>query len=108
MGEHNEAKSGSRYGLYHHILLKIILIIHFVEEKRRKALAERRLARERKIEESLHIWEKNIVPDWRVVYKNPELRKLWWSGIPSKLRGTMWERAIGNALALGKGNIRFP
>ena len=108
MGKHNEAEPGSWYGPNLHILPKIKLIIHFVEERRRQALAERRLARERKIEESLHIWEKNIVPDWRVVHKNPGLRKLWWSGIPSKLRGTMWERAVGNALALGKGDKPFP
>lgn len=66
-------------------------------------MQERRLAREKKIEESLHIWEKEIVPDWRVVHKNPALRKLWWKGIPSKLRAPMWERAVGNALALSKG-----
>ncbi|KAJ3511388.1 hypothetical protein NLJ89_g4125 [Agrocybe chaxingu] len=46
-------------------------------EKRRKALQERRLAREKAIEETLHIWEREILPDWRVVHKNPQLRKLW-------------------------------
>ena len=72
-------------------------------EKKRKALRERRLAREKKIEESLHIWEKEIIPDWRVVNTKVALRKLWWNGIPSKLRAPMWERAVGNALALSKG-----
>lgn len=43
------------------------------------------------------------MPDWRVVYKNPELRKLWWRGIPTKLRATLWEKAAGNPLALSKG-----
>ncbi|KAJ3763390.1 rab-GTPase-TBC domain-containing protein [Lentinula raphanica] len=75
-------------------------------EKRRKALQERRLAREKKIEESLHLWEKEIVPDWRVVQKDPRLRKLWWKGIPTKLRASMWERAVGNPLALSKDNFR--
>ena len=74
-----------------------------LEEKRRKALQERRLARERRIEESLVQWEKEIVPNWRVVHKNPRLRKLWWQGIPSKLRATMWQNAVGNELALSKG-----
>ncbi|KAH7916486.1 rab-GTPase-TBC domain-containing protein [Hygrophoropsis aurantiaca] len=77
-----------------------------IEEKRRKALQERRLARELKIEESIHIWEKEILPDWRVVNRNPALRRLWWNGIPTKLRASMWERAIGNALALSKDNYR--
>ncbi|TFK56724.1 RabGAP/TBC [Heliocybe sulcata] len=75
------------------------------EEKRRKALQDRRLARERRIEESLHIWEKEVVPDWRAVHKRPELRKLWWGGIPTKLRASMWEKAVGNPLALSKGNV---
>ncbi|KAH9947099.1 RabGAP/TBC [Amylocystis lapponica] len=72
------------------------------EEKRRKALQERRLERERKIEESIHIWEREIVPDWTVVHRNPALRKLWWGGIPTKLRTTMWQNAAGNSLVLSK------
>ncbi|KAJ6604796.1 rab-GTPase-TBC domain-containing protein [Mycena vulgaris] len=75
-------------------------------EKRRKAFQDRRLAREKKIEDSLHMWEKEIVPDWKVVHKNPALRKLWWEGIPTKLRASMWANAVGNALALSKDNYR--
>ncbi|KIJ22053.1 hypothetical protein PAXINDRAFT_64371 [Paxillus involutus ATCC 200175] len=74
------------------------------EENRRKTLQERRLARELRIEKSIHVWEKEILPDWRVVYRDPGLRQLWWNGIPTKLRASMWERATGNALALSKDN----
>ncbi|KAG0707449.1 rab-GTPase-TBC domain-containing protein [Suillus ampliporus] len=76
------------------------------EEKRRKALQERRLTRELKIEQSIYKWEKEILPDWRVIHKNPNLRKLWWNGIPTKLRASMWQQAVGNALALSKDNYR--
>ncbi|PBL00599.1 RabGAP/TBC [Armillaria gallica] len=76
-------------------------------EKRRKALEERRNVRERKIDESIHLWERDIIPDWRVVNKNPALRRMWWRGIPSKLRASMWERAVGNPLALNKDNYRI-
>ncbi|KAF9454150.1 RabGAP/TBC [Macrolepiota fuliginosa MF-IS2] len=75
-------------------------------DKRRKALQERRTARERQIEASLQLWEKEIVPDWRIVHKNPQLRKIWWKGIPIKLRGPMWEKAVGNSLALSKEHYR--
>ncbi|KAJ7706030.1 rab-GTPase-TBC domain-containing protein [Mycena rosella] len=75
-------------------------------EKRRRAFDDRRLAREKKIEDSLNIWEKEIVPDWKMVHKNPALRKLWWEGIPTKLRASMWANAVGNALALSKDNYR--
>ncbi|KAF8260732.1 rab-GTPase-TBC domain-containing protein [Lactarius quietus] len=77
------------------------------EDKRRKALQERRLTRELRIEQSLHIWEKEILPDWKVVHRKPAMRKLWWSGIPTKLRATMWERAVGNTLALSKDTYRI-
>ncbi|KAF7347715.1 Tbc1 domain family member 14 [Mycena venus] len=75
-------------------------------EKRRRAFQERRFAREKKIEDSLSVWEKEIVPDWKVVHKNAALRKLWWQGIPTKLRAPMWANAVGNALALSKDNYR--
>ncbi|KAF7971690.1 hypothetical protein HWV62_20140 [Athelia sp. TMB] len=85
---------------------KMMKMSRAAEEKRQAALQRRRLARERNIEESLHIWERDIVPDWRVVHKNPALRKLWWGGIPTKLRASMWEKAVGNALALSKDNYK--
>ncbi|TFY64304.1 hypothetical protein EVJ58_g2726 [Rhodofomes roseus] len=72
------------------------------EEKRRKALEERRYSREKKIDESIGRWEREIVPDWTVVNRNPALRKLWWAGIPTKLRATMWQNAVGNTLVLSK------
>lgn len=65
-------------------------------------------AREREIElaEVAHIWEKEIVPDWRKVLRpgSERYRKMWWDGIPGKLRGTLWASAIGNGLALSKGD----
>ncbi|KAF9015658.1 rab-GTPase-TBC domain-containing protein [Cyathus striatus] len=75
-------------------------------EKRRKALQDRRIAREKAIEDSLHVWEKEIVPDWRIVDRNHELRKLWWRGIPTKLRPILWERVVGNDLALSKDHYK--
>ncbi|KAG7099641.1 hypothetical protein E1B28_001467 [Marasmius oreades] len=75
-------------------------------EKKRKALEERRMAREKKIEDSLHFWEKEIVPDWKIVLTDPAMHKVWWRGIPTKLRASMWERAVGNPLALSKDNYR--
>ncbi|KAI0828943.1 RabGAP/TBC [Trametes gibbosa] len=76
------------------------------EEKRRRALLERRLARERRIEESIEIWEREIVPDWTVVNRNSSLRRLWWQGIPTRLRAPMWQAAVGNALALSKDSYK--
>ncbi|KAH9913326.1 RabGAP/TBC [Epithele typhae] len=76
------------------------------EEKRRKALRERRLAREKRIEDSIGQWEREIVPDWTVVHRSSHLRRLWWQGIPTKLRASMWQAAIGNPLALSKDSFK--
>ncbi|KAJ3558978.1 hypothetical protein NM688_g615 [Phlebia brevispora] len=76
------------------------------EEKRRKALQERRLERERRIEDSLVHWEREILPNWKVVLNNSALRRLWWQGIPSKLRATMWQNAVGNELVLSKESYK--
>ena len=75
----------------------------YEEDHRRKIQEERRLVRERHVEESLSIWEKQILPDWKTAVRTESLRKVWWNGIPPKLRGFVWENAIGNALALSKG-----
>ena len=82
-------------------------LTHREAENRRKALQERRLSREKVINDSLHTWEKEILPNWRVVYRNPELRKLWWRGIPTKLRAPLWESVVGNELALSKGSLQL-
>jgi hypothetical protein len=73
------------------------------EEQRRKAAAERRVTREKAVEENLHFWQKSITPDWKAVTKSPKLRKVWWQGVPTSLRTSMWERAVGNPLTLKKG-----
>ncbi|KAI0778741.1 rab-GTPase-TBC domain-containing protein [Trametes elegans] len=76
------------------------------EEKRRRSLQDRRLARERRIEESIGVWEREVIPDWTVVNRNPYLRRLWWQGIPTKLRASLWQAAVGNALALSKDSFK--
>ena len=83
------------------------LIIDCEAEKRCMALQERRLAREKIIDESLHVWQRDILPNWKVVYKNARLRKLWWRGIPAKLRAHLWENVVGNELALSKGSLQL-
>ena len=77
------------------------------DEIRRQKQRARAQEREMEIAERLAVWEREIVPDWRKVLK-PGLeryRKMWWSGIPAKLRGTLWSSAIGNSLALSKGML---
>lgn len=75
------------------------------EEARVEQQKVRAREREMAITDKLVIWERDILPDWRRVLRpgNENLRRLWWEGIPSKLRGQLWTSVIGNGLALSKG-----
>ncbi|KAK2755547.1 hypothetical protein FQN54_006487 [Arachnomyces sp. PD_36] len=46
------------------------------------------------------IWEEHVFPDWDRVVAEPRTRELWWRGVSPRSRGAVWQRAIGNELAL--------
>jgi hypothetical protein len=46
------------------------------------------------------IWDDYVYPNWTRAIGEPRTRELWWRGIPSRIRGRTWNRAIGNELAL--------
>lgn len=80
------------------------------EETRRQKHRARTQERETEISAGLAVWEREIVPDWRKVLKPgfERHRKMWWNGIPAKLRGALWSSAIGNTLALSQGMMYCP
>lgn len=74
------------------------------------------------VKSSIPQWERSVLPDWKKAVKDPEIQKLWWKGIfshnqilnsgsffslgiPPKLRSILWEKVIGNPLALRKGRF---
>ncbi|KAF1838332.1 hypothetical protein BDW02DRAFT_542126 [Decorospora gaudefroyi] len=60
------------------------------------------LAREKATRIKAEYWSSLLLPNWATEMTNPELRashrKMWWNGIPPRLRGQVWQRAIGNDL----------
>ena len=60
------------------------------------------LARENATRIKAEYWSSLLLPNWATEMTNPELRaghrKMWWNGIPPRLRGQVWQRAIGNDL----------
>ncbi|KAL4979601.1 hypothetical protein BDW66DRAFT_126794 [Aspergillus desertorum] len=46
------------------------------------------------------IWDDYVYPNWTRAIGETRTRELWWRGIPSRIRGRTWNRAIGNELAL--------
>ncbi|OAL06559.1 hypothetical protein IQ06DRAFT_341376 [Phaeosphaeriaceae sp. SRC1lsM3a] len=60
------------------------------------------LAREKATRIKAEYWSTLLLPNWATEMTNPELRathrKMWWNGIPPRLRGQVWSQAIGNDL----------
>lgn len=48
----------------------------------------------------LRVWEEHVLPNWDQVIRQPRTRELWWRGVAPKSRARVWEKAIGNDLAL--------
>lgn len=46
------------------------------------------------------VWDDYVFPDWDRVITEPRTSELWWRGITPRSRGAVWQRAIGNDLAL--------
>ena len=41
-----------------------------------------------------------MLPNWDQVIREPRTRELWWRGVAPKSRARVWQKAIGNDLAL--------
>ncbi|KAI4642395.1 hypothetical protein J4E93_007543 [Alternaria ventricosa] len=63
---------------------------------------EEALAREKASRIKAEYWSSLLLPNWATEMTNSELRashrKMWWNGIPPRLRGQVWQKAIGNDL----------
>ncbi|RYN19588.1 hypothetical protein AA0115_g10698 [Alternaria tenuissima] len=63
---------------------------------------EEAIAREKASRIKAEYWSSLLLPNWATEMTNPELRashrKMWWNGIPPRLRGQVWQMAIGNDL----------
>jgi hypothetical protein len=68
------------------------------EERKMKALIEKRKQKSKKLQEE---WENNILPNWFTKKKDPNfLKKYFYEGIPTNLRGKIWLLSIGNNFSI--------
>ncbi|WVQ95945.1 hypothetical protein IAU59_003044 [Kwoniella sp. CBS 9459] len=75
------------------------------EKQARKAAETRRKEREKHLSLQMPLWDALLADKEFSVSKvqnDQKLRKLWFEGIPSHLRGKAWSLAIGNPLAMSK------
>lgn len=71
-----------------------------IERKKAAQAASARCEKDNTQEALQRIWEDHVLPNWDQVVSEPRTRELWWRGIAPRYRGSVWQRAIGNELAL--------
>ncbi|WVN87461.1 uncharacterized protein L203_102643 [Cryptococcus depauperatus CBS 7841] len=79
-------------------------------ERQLAKLAEtRRIEKEKRLITELPMWNKLLSEGFSVqkVQQDAGLRKMWFEGVPSHLRGKAWALAVGNPLALSKDVYRI-
>ena len=72
------------------------------EAERRKLakMADHQCAKDDTKSSLLRIWEEHVLPNWDQVIREPRTRELWWRGVAPKSRAQVWQKAMGNDLAL--------
>ena len=75
-------------------------------DKRKAAnVASERCAKDDTKKTLQRLWEDHVLPDWDRVIREPRTRELWWKGVAPRSRAEVWERAIGNELALSNSTF---
>ena len=72
---------------------------------------EEALAREQASRVKADYWSNLLLPNWSIEMTKPELRashrKMWWNGIPPRLRGQVWSKAVGNDLEVTESTFKI-
>lgn len=76
------------------------LLIGISEKRKAAKVANEQCAKDNTRATLQNIWDEYVYPNWDRALREPRIRELWWRGIPPRNRGHIWERAIGNELAL--------
>jgi hypothetical protein len=70
-------------------------------ERKREAKLQMRQCKQNDTREGLNrIWEAFAASESDTTSSDESIRELWWRGVSPKVRGRVWQRAIGNQLAL--------
>ncbi|KAL3863850.1 hypothetical protein ACJMK2_005578 [Sinanodonta woodiana] len=59
---------------------------------------EHQLRQEEQLLAASKAWIEEILPNWDSMKHSKKTRELWWHGLPPKVRGKVWQLAIGNDL----------
>ncbi|KAF2112364.1 hypothetical protein BDV96DRAFT_649159 [Lophiotrema nucula] len=85
---------------------KMLARIQEQEKLEAQKQEEEKNAREKAERVKAEYWETLLLPNWTREMSTPETkgshRKMWWNGVPPKLRGVVWQQAIGNDLEISE------
>lgn len=85
-------------------------IMQAAQEAERKKVEKEKIELERKekMKADVHrIWNDQIIPDWEKSIAKPETRELWWRGVAPRCRSTVWEKSLGNLLAVTEETFKL-
>ncbi|KAF2259199.1 hypothetical protein CC78DRAFT_548553 [Lojkania enalia] len=89
------------------------MLARIQESERLEAERQERekIAREKAERVKAEYWEALLLPNWAREMSSSESksrhRKMWWNGVPPKLRGVVWQKAIGNDLEISETTFRI-
>ncbi|XP_063434649.1 TBC1 domain family member 14-like isoform X1 [Mytilus trossulus] len=72
------------------------------ELKMKKKQKQQQLKNEDKVVCAAKRWTDEILPNWEAMKSQKKTRELWWHGIPTNVRGRVWQLAFGNDLNVTK------
>ncbi|KAG6008098.1 hypothetical protein E4U21_004980 [Claviceps maximensis] len=76
------------------------------DERREAARRSNAVSKDNTADSLMHIWENDIIPRWNDAIRERRTRDMWWRGVASRSRGTVWTRAIGNELGLTEATFQ--
>jgi hypothetical protein len=71
------------------------LIAEAMQQKQKK---KEKMKREEFMRKATDIWLHDIIPNFSTRVEEKRTRKMWRQGLPPRVRGQIWQLAVGNSL----------
>ena len=80
-----------------------LTIIDIEQAKSKKAQAHQKINKDEQMLKNMEVWNEQIIPNFDSMRSKPQTLNMCYEwGVPPKLRGPVWELAIGNQLKINQ------
>ncbi|KAI8051910.1 rab-GTPase-TBC domain-containing protein [Gilbertella persicaria] len=76
-----------------------------LEARKKKESYRKKEEKDKKINHAQHVWENDIIPNWKTRAGDKRTLILWTQGIPPRCRKKIWKLKIGNTLNITKATF---